>query len=156
MCIRDRIRIARSRKFEHPRRDTSEEADLRRAKLSFDRDSVRLPIDLEKANVKLAKAAFELENKKKALDRLKSDREKMVIRAPATGVLYYGKSDRGKWKSPGKGSSKALEIDQSIDAKSIVMTIIDPSELIVRCNICLLYTSPSPRDATLSRMPSSA
>ena len=23
-------------------------------------------------------------------------------------------------------------------------------------NICLLYTSPSPRDATLSRMPSSA
>ena len=25
-----------------------------------------------------------------------------------------------------------------------------------RANICLLYTSPSPRDATLSRMPSSA
>ena len=25
-----------------------------------------------------------------------------------------------------------------------------------RCNVCLLYTSPSPRDATLSRMPSSA
>ena len=26
----------------------------------------------------------------------------------------------------------------------------------VHTNICLLYTSPSPRDATLSRMPSSA
>ena len=25
-----------------------------------------------------------------------------------------------------------------------------------RCQVCLLYTSPSPRDATLSRMPSSA
>ena len=25
-----------------------------------------------------------------------------------------------------------------------------------KCKICLLYTSPSPRDATLSRMPSSA
>ena len=25
-----------------------------------------------------------------------------------------------------------------------------------RCSLCLLYTSPSPRDATLSRMPSSA
>ena len=24
------------------------------------------------------------------------------------------------------------------------------------CHVCLLYTSPSPRDATLSRMPSSA
>ena len=26
----------------------------------------------------------------------------------------------------------------------------------VRAKLCLLYTSPSPRDATLSRMPSSA
>ena len=31
---------------------------------------------------------------------------------------------------------------------------IDPVQL--RNNVCLLYTSPSPRDATLSRMPSSA
>ena len=28
--------------------------------------------------------------------------------------------------------------------------------LLVSVNTCLLYTSPSPRDATLSRMPSSA
>ena len=27
---------------------------------------------------------------------------------------------------------------------------------VARCETCLLYTSPSPRDATLSRMPSSA
>ena len=29
-------------------------------------------------------------------------------------------------------------------------------ELAINPNTCLLYTSPSPRDATLSRMPSSA
>ena len=29
-------------------------------------------------------------------------------------------------------------------------------EMVVLVNSCLLYTSPSPRDATLSRMPSSA
>ena len=29
-------------------------------------------------------------------------------------------------------------------------------EIEVQCDVCLLYTSPSPRDATLSRMPSSA
>ena len=32
----------------------------------------------------------------------------------------------------------------------------DDSDLSAPTNICLLYTSPSPRDATLSRMPSSA
>ena len=33
---------------------------------------------------------------------------------------------------------------------------VTKSELIGVVNRCLLYTSPSPRDATLSRMPSSA
>ena len=31
-----------------------------------------------------------------------------------------------------------------------------PEKGVAKCDICLLYTSPSPRDATLSRMPSSA
>ena len=35
-------------------------------------------------------------------------------------------------------------------ARNLVLNLIDGEE------ICLLYTSPSPRDATLSRMPSSA
>ena len=37
-----------------------------------------------------------------------------------------------------------------------LIDIAHSSVLIERCIICLLYTSPSPRDATLSRMPSSA
>ena len=32
----------------------------------------------------------------------------------------------------------------------------EPFHNLVQHNFCLLYTSPSPRDATLSRMPSSA
>ena len=32
----------------------------------------------------------------------------------------------------------------------------EEKKTILMDNICLLYTSPSPRDATLSRMPSSA
>ena len=36
------------------------------------------------------------------------------------------------------------------DGKLILVTAINPTPA------CLLYTSPSPRDATLSRMPSSA
>ena len=32
----------------------------------------------------------------------------------------------------------------------------DPTAYMGNYNFCLLYTSPSPRDATLSRMPSSA
>ena len=53
------------------------------------------------------------------------------------------------------------------DADRKVLWWVDILECLVQCydpadgsnrkwNICLLYTSPSPRDATLSRMPSSA
>ena len=34
--------------------------------------------------------------------------------------------------------------------------IESPRDALGACSVCLLYTSPSPRDATLSRMPSSA
>ena len=35
-------------------------------------------------------------------------------------------------------------------------SVASDAEITLEANPCLLYTSPSPRDATLSRMPSSA
>ena len=46
-------------------------------------------------------------------------------------------------------TSRIHEDDRERVAASLASTIEDPTA-------CLLYTSPSPRDATLSRMPSSA
>ena len=39
---------------------------------------------------------------------------------------------------------------------AILVTLIDVINPVLMLSACLLYTSPSPRDATLSRMPSSA
>ena len=38
----------------------------------------------------------------------------------------------------------------------VVMAASDEAELVMMINTCLLYTSPSPRDLSTSRMPSSA
>ena len=43
-----------------------------------------------------------------------------------------------------------------IDGGDSTSNMIDSSLVITKHGTCLLYTSPSPRDATLSRMPSSA
>ena len=43
-----------------------------------------------------------------------------------------------------------------LDDKEIKGTIPPEIGLLTALTVCLLYTSPSPRDATLSRMPSSA
>ena len=53
------------------------------------------------------------------------------------------------------GADKAARFMQLCDAHGLpIITLIDTPGMMV--GPCLLYTSPSPRDATLSRMPSSA
>ena len=45
---------------------------------------------------------------------------------------------------------------QAIKAGADEGLMLDPQGFVATCNSCLLYTSPSPRDGLLSRMPSSA
>ena len=52
---------------------------------------------------------------------------------------------------------EGYEVDSNInDANVVVVNTCSFIETAREESICLLYTSPSPRDATLSRMPSSA
>ena len=52
--------------------------------------------------------------------------------------------------------------EKKVKVFDVDMEFLEPAELVVALltgrdvDSCLLYTSPSPRDATLSRMPSSA
>ena len=61
------------------------------------------------------------------------------------------KEIRERRKLLGMEKATKLENEEMKDAKSIKHII--PKDLL---GICLLYTSPSPRDRTRSRMPSSA
>ena len=57
------------------------------------------------------------------------------------------------------GSNKTVTITGSItgvDSGNYNLTTTSTTASITQLNICLLYTSPSPRDRTRSRMPSSA
>ena len=62
--------------------------------------------------------------------------------------------------SPGiiKIMREQLGIESVADPSQIVLVMdhVAPASTVGNANACLLYTSPSPRDATLSRMPSSA
>ena len=58
-----------------------------------------------------------------------------------------------------KNFNRGLKKGASISVDGVCLTSVDKGINKLRFDViedCLLYTSPSPRDATLSRMPSSA
>ena len=67
------------------------------------------------------------------------------------GFVFYNKSPRNT-------DLKDITILKKYNPKSsiYVSVCVNPTDIFIQKNICLLYTSPSPRDAHESRMPSSA
>ena len=58
-----------------------------------------------------------------------------------------------KIKEKNKNVGVSLNPETKID---LILNLLDQIDLVLIMSVCLLYTSPSPRDRSLSRMPSSA
>ena len=69
-------------------------------------------------------------------------------------VDALNKSDKDKWSELYHGYAGFYEMEMNQDILDTVWSWIHNSEL--KFYSCLLYTSPSPRDLSTSRMPSSA
>ena len=58
------------------------------------------------------------------------------------------------WRFPDSTQFKYDDLDRLVEKK--LYRLKDSTWTLIEVEICLIYTSPSPRDATLPRMPSSA
>ena len=107
-------------------------------------------------------------NKLKKVDDKKVaiiERQYLYNLAAAEALSFVNaKENEYKWDSKLKPIADKIEKDylegiyhESAIMRTEVLTFLVLSgKIIPSVNTCLLYTSPSPRDATLSRMPSSA
>ena len=57
---------------------------------------------------------------------------------------------------PGKGSAFVRTKLKAVQSGNVVEKTFRAGEMVLQAIVCLLYTSPSPRDRQKSRMPSSA
>ena len=89
----------------------------------------------------------------------------MLGAAPTWNDHYVGVLINGHARYPkdyieaaldGKAAGTQIVLTATVDGVDLVAVGWKQSRASDQFFICLLYTSPSPRDATLSRMPSSA
>ena len=90
---------------------------------------------LEKKRIELEKGKFNLAKDVEKLKQLKSDRELMEVRAPASGVVYYGRCVRGKWVSVTGTGARNIAVGKTIPAKREFLTIVRPDQVFVRADL---------------------
>ena len=124
-----------SRNVEIPREDFDQKNALDQQALDFAKTMLELPNEKEKAATALQKAEIALKEGSQKLQELTEDKELMVISAPMAGIIYYGRCVDGKWSGVSGTAARTLEMGKKIPAKKIVMTIIDPSSLVIRASL---------------------
>ena len=130
--IRDRHE--RMTDFDLPRRREFLKNLDRAAELDFEQAEAGLPVALEKQRLELEKALNDQRKAGENLEELKAERERMPIRAPADGIVYYGKWRQGKWTEADAAAGR-LRPGGQLDARDTIMTVIGPGRLAVRAGV---------------------
>jgi HlyD family secretion protein len=114
-----------------PRRVERIKEEVTRTTLAWDKAKIILPMQLQKSKLGLEKAKYERARTAERLANLKADRELFVVKSPADGMVYYGRSTQGNFSSAG-GLLSRLQKGGMIMSDEVIMTIVQPRPLFVR------------------------
>jgi len=127
---RDQAEIALDlfRRYDFPKQVEQLQSDYNEAKLELERTQARARSQLAQAEAKLvsAKATYELQ--KQRLEKLHSQIEACVIKAPAVGQVVY-------WSSTERWSRLKIEQGAEVPEGSKIITIPDASEMKVEIKV---------------------
>ena len=96
---------------------------------------ITLPIKKQKTEIALAQSEFAFANKQERLKDIQSDQKKMILTAPANGVVYYGRCVRGKWVGVAGAAARRLEPHKKVPQHAVAMTIVEVSQMMIRANL---------------------
>lgn len=132
----ERARAARDEtiQVDLPRRQETLEQERQRQAVLAAKSKVTIPLALEQQRRDLTKLKLERAKDEDRLKKLLADRERLTVRAPIAGVVYYGQFTRGKW-SGSEAAAASLRRGGSITKNAVLMTIVAPRPIFVRATI---------------------
>lgn len=129
-----RINAARTLERELPRREVQLQEAVRQAELQFEEKRVSLPVQLHQKELQLTRLRSQLQRTQQELARLEEDRQQMVLRAPADGVLYYGQPTGGQWPDLAS-AQRQLQPGSSVSPHQALVSVVEVKPLRVRFSV---------------------
>jgi multidrug efflux pump subunit AcrA (membrane-fusion protein) len=117
-----------------PRREQTARDDAAKQSLALVRARSLLPVEVSQKHLARDKLRFESEKNDEKLAKLERDRKAMTVRAPADGIVFYGKIVDGKWSSTPPAAQR-LQKGGVLPPQEVVLVIIAPRPAFVRASI---------------------
>jgi multidrug efflux pump subunit AcrA (membrane-fusion protein) len=113
-----------------PRREVSLTENARKQTVAWDKARNTLPLLLNQKRLDLEKLTYERSKATQRLEALRKDRDAMAVKAPAEGIVFYGKCVRGNWTT-------ASTMEQALSTgmlapNQVFLTIVKPRPIFVR------------------------
>jgi multidrug resistance efflux pump len=120
-------------KVTQPRRDVTMSEGVKRATIAWDRAKDALPLALRQKQLDFDKMRHERERAHERLAKYHKDREMMLVKSPADGVVYYGRCTRGQWTT---ASSVEQQFSMGMaPPNQVLLTVVNPVQLSVRAMV---------------------
>ncbi len=117
------------KKYDHPRETKRLEWAVVEAQAALDRAKLQQATQQKSAEHNTETKKRQLEMKKKKLDELIEDREKLTVKAEGTGLVVYDLGRRARWLNV------TVEVGEKIERRQQIMIIPDLTTLEVRTQV---------------------
>lgn len=123
-----------NKKVNLPMMDAKVASDWKTAQATWKKTQQTLPRSLESKRLAVEKMRKDREDSDEKFAELQADRKKLVVKSPATGVVYYGTVNRGKW-SHADVVNASMKPDGTFKPGAGFLTIVEPRPLRLRTGV---------------------
>jgi HlyD family secretion protein len=118
-----------------PRRERSLKDSLERQTLALERLKEARKYQIQQKELAFEKAKYERSKAAERFEQTKADRDAMLVKAPCDGILFYGRSVKGKWTNASSIAEKFRKGGSSISNEEVFMTIVQLRPLQIQASV---------------------
>ena len=119
--------------LEVPRKEAALQDAAAKAKLLLEKARATSAIALEQKRLALKKAERDRVEALRKMRDLQQDRAGISLKAPRSGIVYYGKQHDGAWTTAAVAAKAA--VGQGVPVGDLVFTVVDPERVAFRVKV---------------------